>query len=417
MKNILATFIICSFLSNGLMAQDVLVTKLFAHYTFDDCKNLGKDSGEKNLKANLSPSPPSCVCGVEGGAMKLNGDEYMILTDLSYRLGNSNFSISFYLKPLGSVGTREFISNKLEKDSCNRKRAFVVAYNAAARGIVVNMRDEKRSITLNGRIDNDACWQHIVITREGNFQTLWINGKRRDAKYTSDNQRINLSTNSLLSIGSSDCNPKVLGGQFRGLIDDFRYFDNVGLREVEIESLYKRADRIKNEDQLLFIGNQIQTDVENTCANRFAWQPTTGVLNPNSSQTIIKPESPGIYKYVLRFGDTVSTCTSYDTLRLTVVDPKTQPCGDVYMPNAFTPNSDNTNETFGISNPYTISELLEFEILDRWGGRIFKTTDAFVQWDGTIGGTKAMPGQYLYRIRYKCEGNEKSKIGSFILLQ
>lgn len=415
MKNIFV-FIFCILvLNSGLKAQDVLTSKLLAHYNFDDCKNLGKDSGEKNIKAYPSPAPPSCVCGVEGGnAIKLNGDEYVLLTDLSYKFTTSNFSLSLYFKPLGTAGTREMLSNK---DSCDKKRVISMAYNAAARSIIVTMKDEKRGITLNGKIDNEVCWQHIVLTREGNFHTLWINGKRRDARYTSDNQRINLFSNSIVSIGKSACHPQVVGGQFRGIIDDFRYFDNVALRESEIATLYSRPDRIKTKDQLLFIGNQIQTDVEGTCANKYAWSPTTGVNNPNSAQTIIKPETPGIYKYVLRFNDSITTCSAYDTLRLTVVDPKSQPCGEIYMPNAFTPNGDGDNELYGISNPYTISELIEFEILDRWGGRIFHAADAFSQWDGKIGGNNAMPGQYLYRIRYKCEGNEKSKIGSFILLQ
>lgn len=414
MKNIFVSIFCVFVLNSGVKAQDVLTSKLFAHYTFDDCKNLGKDSGEKNVKAYPSPAPPNCVCGVLGDAIKLNGDEYILLTDLSYKLTTTNFSLSLYFKPLSSVGNRELISNK---DSCDKKRVLSMAYNAAARTITVTMKDEKRGITLTGKIDNDVCWQHIVLNREGNFHTLWINGKRRDAKYTSDNQRINLFSNSILAIGKSACHPPVVGGQFRGLVDDVRYFDNVALRETEIATLYSRPDRIKTKDQLIFIGNQIMTEIENTCANKFLWQPATGVNNPNDATTIIKPETPGVYKYVLRFNDSITTCAAYDTLRLTVVDPKTQPCGEVYMPNAFTPNEDNTNETFGISNPYTISELIEFEILDRWGGRIFTTTDAFGQWDGKISGTKAMPGQYLYRIRYKCQGIEKNKIGSFILLQ
>jgi gliding motility-associated-like protein len=120
---------------------------------------------------------------------------------------------------------------------------------------------------------------------------------------------------------------------------------------------------------------------------------------------------------VLRFNDSISTCAAYDTLRITVVDPKNQPCDDVFMPNAFTPNGDENNQTFGISNPYTIGELVEFEILDRWGGKIFTTKDPFVQWDGTVSGNLVMPGQYLYRVRYNCQGKEKNRIGSFLLLQ
>ena len=413
MKKISIFLLSFSLFSTYLMAQPP-TSKLAAHYCFDNCNDISLDCGEKSSKAQASPIPPKCVCGVAGNAIQLTGNEYINMLDVAYKLNTSNISVSLYFKPLGSVGVREIISNR---DTCDKKRVFSISYNASARTVSVLFKDEKRSVTLVGKIDNDVCWQHIAVTRESNYHRLWINGKQRDAKYSPDNQRVNLQSNSILVIGKSACHPTVPGGQFRGLIDEVRIYENIALNSDEIQSLYVRPDRIKTNDQLLFIGNDIKTEVTTSCANKFDWSPTTGVLNPSAGSTTIKPDKAGVFNYVLRFNDSISTCAAYDTLRITVVDPKNQPCDDVFMPNAFTPNGDENNQTFGISNPYTIGELIEFEILDRWGGKIFTTKDPFVQWDGTVSGNLVMPGQYLYRVRYNCQGKEKNRIGSFLLLQ
>jgi gliding motility-associated-like protein len=416
MKKIFIFLFSLALLNTEISAQTA-AEKLSAHFTFDDCNNLVKDYSAKGTKALLSPVVPKCICGVEGGAIQLNGNEWVSLIDATDQLTTANLSVSLYFKPLGGIGNRDIISN-IDVDSCaNKKRVFTIRYNASARSISVIMKDDKRGITLTSKIDNDVCWQHIVVTREANYHRLWLNGKVRATAYSPDNQRVQLKSNSLLTIGRSGCNPNILGGQLKGLVDDVRIYGNFALSELDVKALYKRPDQIKTADQVVFLGNEVSTEIGISCADKFAWLPTTGVDNPNKGVTKIKPEKEGVYNYVLRFTDSITTCAAYDTLRITVVNPKTQPCGELYLPNAFTPNGDTHNETFGISNPYTIDELVEFEILDRWGGRIFTTKDPFQQWDGTINGTIVMPGEYLYRIRYNCQGQEKSKIGSFVVLQ
>jgi len=56
----------------------------------------------------------------------------------------------------------------------------------------------------------------------------------------------------------------------------------------------------------------------------------------------------------------------------------------VYIPNSFTPNGGNLNETFFpvITSSIEIESYI-FEIYDRWGERIFATTEPNIGWDGT----------------------------------
>ena len=87
------------------------------------------------------------------------------------------------------------------------------------------------------------------------------------------------------------------------------------------------------------------------------------------------------------------------------------------MPTAFTPNNDGLNDTYGISNPYAIPELLTFEIYDRWGNRIFATQDPFQRWDGFYRGEPVNAGVVQYALQWVCQGEEQVQTGEIAILR
>jgi len=83
----------------------------------------------------------------------------------------------------------------------------------------------------------------------------------------------------------------------------------------------------------------------------------------------------------------------------------------VFIPSGFTPNGDGLNDEFmiygeGFKNNDNIKSFL-IRIYDRWGTEIFTSRDANFTWDGTIDGTPASVGTYVYKIRM--EGYAKQK--------
>ena len=67
------------------------------------------------------------------------------------------------------------------------------------------------------------------------------------------------------------------------------------------------------------------------------------------------------------------------------------------MPNAFTPNDDRLNDHFRIA-PSNKNKLVNFSIYNRWGKRIFHTTNTAVGWDGSFKNEPMSAGSYYYYI-------------------
>lgn len=101
-------------------------------------------------------------------------------------------------------------------------------------------------------------------------------------------------------------------------------------------------------------------------------------------------------------------CKAMDSLL--VVAP-----GALYFPNAFTPDGDQFNETFGPVG----AEITEFEmtIFDRWGHVVFHSESMDTPWDGKVnGGAPAETGVYVYVYRAKGHYFEADKRYGYVTL-
>jgi gliding motility-associated-like protein len=93
-----------------------------------------------------------------------------------------------------------------------------------------------------------------------------------------------------------------------------------------------------------------------------------------------------------------------------------RPASSIYVPNAFTPNIDDINSTFGAYG----NEIHEFHmrIHDRWGVKMFDSRDINHQWDGTVNNKPAKQDVYVYKIDYvDHRGNQQSLLGRVTLIR
>ena len=79
-----------------------------------------------------------------------------------------------------------------------------------------------------------------------------------------------------------------------------------------------------------------------------------------------------------------------------------------YIPNTFTPDGDNFNETF---KPIFTDGFDEYNynliIFNRWGEVVFESNNAKIGWDGTYGGKICPSGTYIWQIRFKELGKDR----------
>lgn len=121
----------------------------------------------------------------------------------------------------------------------------------------------------------------------------------------------------------------------------------------------------------------------------YAW--STG-----SNQSSIDIEKPGIY--VLTVTDN-NNCVGKDTIR--VVQKFCQE--GVFIPTAFTPNGDNLNDVF---RPlvFGLVKTYEFSVFNRYGERVFHTTEPGIGWDGKWKGLPQAANNYAWICTYHLEG-------------
>jgi gliding motility-associated-like protein len=90
---------------------------------------------------------------------------------------------------------------------------------------------------------------------------------------------------------------------------------------------------------------------------------------------------------------------------------------EMYMPNAFTPNGDFLNDSYGIPR-YNNNRLIRLTLYNRYGQKVFETTDASRKWDGTLGGLQQEPGVYVYYLQMETlNGKGRTQKGSFLLIR
>ncbi|MFK7946388.1 MAG: PKD domain-containing protein [Saprospiraceae bacterium] len=116
----------------------------------------------------------------------------------------------------------------------------------------------------------------------------------------------------------------------------------------------------------------------------------TNLQNFEDEPTII-----GINNYHV-FVEAEHGCFGEDTVQVKVFDER-----NIYIPNAFTPNTDGRNDEFQIYTGKGVVEIQTFIIHDRFGNRVFEATnflpnDTNASWDGTHRGEELTPQVFVY---------------------
>lgn len=164
---------------------------------------------------------------------------------------------------------------------------------------------------------------------------------------------------------------------------------------------------ILNEGGHACVGDGIY--LQATGGARYEWQPEERITYHDGKPYTVVNESSA---YIVT-GYNEYECSTKDTITFDEIEP----CCLFSYPNAFTPNRDGINDgwrpvTYGNVEYYLLS------VYDRWGQRVFITSDPREQWDGSANSKPCELGTYHYYLRAKCvTGKEEKSSGSFTLLR
>lgn len=145
-----------------------------------------------------------------------------------------------------------------------------------------------------------------------------------------------------------------------------------------------------NKDTCIKIGSKI--DMWATQAKWYKWAAvpfTSGLTSTNTQST---SSSPTVTTTYIVTGYNSTKCKYNDTIRVCVL----LDCGDMFVPNAFSPNNDGKNDVLYVRGKCLVN--MTFQVFDRWGEKVFETNDPTIGWDGKYKEQLMNTGIFVYRL-------------------
>jgi gliding motility-associated-like protein len=166
------------------------------------------------------------------------------------------------------------------------------------------------------------------------------------------------------------------------------------------------------DDTAIHINHSLQLtaiDVNNSGFNAYQWFPPDGLSDAYSKDPVATITQNITYSVI---AVTAAGCRAVDTISI-----EAYALSDIFVPSGFTPNNDGHND---LLRPVLIGvrDLKYFAVYDRWGQRVFYTSDPRSGWNGTINGISQPSGTYVWiteGVDYL--GNTISKKGTVVLIR
>lgn len=126
----------------------------------------------------------------------------------------------------------------------------------------------------------------------------------------------------------------------------------------------------------------------------FHWTPEAGLTDPFSPTTACTVDDTTVY--VVK-ATSLAGCTAVDTVVvIPLFQPPSMPCGEVFVPDLFSPNDDGLNDDLCVMGG--CFDHLSFHVYNRSGALVFAGTGPEACWDGRYRGAKAPEGTYLFTL-------------------
>ena len=163
-------------------------------------------------------------------------------------------------------------------------------------------------------------------------------------------------------------------------------------------------------DTTITEGDKVLLHPVSGAAGSYSWQPSDGVSCDTCKNPMVTPAVTTTY--IVTVTDS-NGCIAVDTITI-YVEKK---CGELFVPNAFSPNGDGQNEVFLVMGNKNCIEQFMFSIYNRWGEKVFETDDITKGWNGAYKGTLSFPAVFSYHLTAKFNGKEVVQRGNINLIR
>jgi gliding motility-associated-like protein len=134
----------------------------------------------------------------------------------------------------------------------------------------------------------------------------------------------------------------------------------------------------------------------NSTGATYNWSPMTGLSCTTCTNPVAAPEVTTVYCITVTDSN---NCADSTCVTVTVEDSCSR-TGELYLPNAFSPNDDGDNDVlrlyYGNMNCIQAIHLI---IYNRWGEQVFESSDPKFYWDGIYKGKKLNAAVFNYSMQ------------------
>lgn len=190
-------------------------------------------------------------------------------------------------------------------------------------------------------------------------------------------------------------------GNYMVTVSDFNNCHTMAQFSIVDSSLFPQDIVAWSDKDSIYQSQSVQLHSTELTGFTYHWEPDNSLNNPNIPNPLANPW--GSTTYVVYVSD-VNGCILTDTVRIIVLEVI---CDEpfVYVPNAFTPNADGNNDVLFVRSEIVTDVI--FAVYDRWGEKIFETTNMNKGWDGTYKGIQSDPGVFVYYLDATCLNKDK----------
>lgn len=129
---------------------------------------------------------------------------------------------------------------------------------------------------------------------------------------------------------------------------------------------------------------------------QFAWTENGQQSVGNTESVTLTPEGNETSVAYTLVATSPNGCSQEARIEFELVQPK------VVVPNAFTPNNDGVNDVFRLKVLEGTIRMLQMDVYNRWGEKVFSSNEPDAAWDGKMSDGKGAPSDvYVYYIRWE----------------